>query len=233
MAIGCRRLVREMSEVRVHARLGLGRRAVRRLAGPSLTKSRVVTTTLRRTAGTCRASQARSETLFRQGRPPRRAHANFSRHSDRVKTMQPGQRSSARRRSRTLQVLQARSEGLQDNVQRVLDPALRLIIVGEGCDKLTQPTDPERSEVKWIENVTLPPHHKYGCHAGMLATELRHGLWPHERRDDPGRHPREIVRLQHDDEGAHRTPRGDPVHAEPRRRNHRLCISSDRLPCAS
>jgi len=33
--------------------------------------------------------------------------------------------------------------------------------------------------------------------------------------------------------GTRRAPRGRSVHAEPRRRNHRFCVSSDRLPCAS
>ena len=67
----------------------------------------------------------------------------------------------------------------------------------------------------------------------MVAAKLRHDASPHEGRHRRGSHPREIVRLKHEDEGAHRTPRGCPVNAELRRRDHRLCNSSDKLPCAS
>jgi hypothetical protein len=98
----------------------------------------------------------------------------------------------------------ARSEGLKHNVQSILDPALRLNIVGKRCDKLAQPMDRERGEVEWIENVALPPHHKPWRHACALAAELSHGIWSHERRNDPGRHLRKIVRLKHDNEGPHR-----------------------------
>src|SRR5208282_5802480 len=76
----------------------------------------------------------------------------------------------------------SRSEGLQDNVQCVLNPAPRRIIVSERCDKLALPMDSQRGEVEWIENVTLPPHHKRWRNARMLAAELRHGIRPHERR---------------------------------------------------
>ncbi len=125
------------------------------------------------------------------------------------------------------------SERLQDYVQCVLDPALHFIIVGKGCDKFAQPMDPECGEVEWIEHVTLPPDHKPWRDARVLAGELRHRVWPHEGCDDPGRHPGELIRLEHDDKRAHRTRRGSSVHAELRRRYHRFCISSDRLPCAS
>src|SRR5579872_1087414 len=94
------------------------------------------------------------------------------------------------------------SEGLQDAVQSILNPALRIVIIGKGCDQLAQPINAERGEVEWVEDVTLSPNDKPRRDACVLAAKLRHGIRPDQRCDDPGRHPRILVRLKHDDEGA-------------------------------
>ena len=87
-----------------------------------------------------------------------------------------------------------------------LPEPLRIVIVGKGCDQLAKPMNAERGKVERVEDITLPPHDKHRRNARVLAAELRHGIGSHKRCNDAGRHPRILVRLKHDDEGADGTP---------------------------
>lgn len=62
------------------------------------------------------------------------------------------------------------SKRFQHHVQRVLNPAFRVIIVGNGSNERAKAVHTECREVERVQDKTAPLNHKDWCNARMFAS---------------------------------------------------------------
>jgi hypothetical protein len=123
------------------------------------------------------------------------------------------------------------SERLQHGVKSIPYPPFGIIISRKGCDRVTQAVDADYGDGQRVQGITASVDNKYWRNARMLTVQSGHRLPHNQWRNDSGGHTMEIVGLEDDDKRPGGTASRAPMDAELSSPGHRLCISSDRLPC--